>query len=244
MAPAMTRLHLPVFVLAPHGQLPSGDLDWPALVAAQARGVRQARRLRIFSGSEGNDPGSDPGLEEVIGQVESNSRPFCNALVPELEIAALSLGVYELQGSGLQGEGNNQPVGHPADTLQLEALRCLDEVPLAEVANEACWFYPTDAGTYLACSTPADVQQLPGHQPERAGEAEPLGYRRDQLRLLWSLLGGDETLTCVGLTYGGQRIDWPLVSERPDRTSTWTRFAVDPCSEQAYRELEQRVLPA
>ena len=36
MAPAMTRLHLPVFVLAPHGQLPSGDLDWPALVAALA----------------------------------------------------------------------------------------------------------------------------------------------------------------------------------------------------------------
>ncbi|EDY39332.1 hypothetical protein CPCC7001_2212 [Cyanobium sp. PCC 7001] len=230
-----------MFVLAPHGQLPSGNLDWPALVAAQAAGVRQARRLRIFTSPE--DDGNAPGLEALIDQLENDSRPFCNALVPELEIGALSLGVYELQGSGEQGERRDQPVGHPADSLQLEALRCLDEVPLAEVANEACWFYPTDAGTYLACSTAADVQQLPGHQPERADEAQPLAYRRDELRLLWSLLGGDDTLTCVGLTYGGQRIDWPLVSERPDQASTWTRFAVDPSSEHAYRELEQRVLP-
>lgn len=227
----MTRFHVPLFVLAPLGQLPTDPLSWPALVEAQSRGVRRARRLRIFTSPEG----SDAGLEELIQQGAGSTRPICDALVPHLEIGELSLGVYELQ-----GEGRGELSGHPADTLTMQAFHCLDEMPLTEVANDACWFYPTDAGTYLACSTAAEVRQLPGHQPERGGDAEPVPYRRDQLRLLWSLLGGEDTLTCVGLTYGGQRIDWPLQAERPEPSSTWTWFAVDPSSAQPYRELGQQ----
>ena len=169
----MTRFHVPLFVLAPLGQLPTDPLSWPALVEAQSRGVRRARRLRIFTSPEG----SDAGLEELIQQGAGSTRPICDALVPHLEIGELSLGVYELQ-----GEGRGELSGHPADTLTMQAFHCLDEMPLTEVANDACWFYPTDAGTYLACSTAAEVRQLPGHQPERGGDAEPVPYRRDQLR--------------------------------------------------------------
>jgi hypothetical protein len=31
----------------------------------------------------------------------------------------------------------------------------------------------------------------------------------------------------VGLTYGGQRIDWPRRSFTPEPMATWSRFCVD-----------------
>ncbi|WP_157665306.1 hypothetical protein [Cyanobium sp. NIES-981] len=230
----MAWIHVPVFVLAPHGHLPPSDaLHWPALVAAQAEGVRSARRLRIYP----CPPAGPSDLEGLVQQVRKGTPPFCNALVPGLEIGALSLGVYDLR-----GETPDERIGQPPAALRNPAITCLDELPLAEVANEACWFYPTETGTYLACDTPEQVQQQPGYQPERSRTTDPLAYRRDQLRLLWSLLGGDEHLTCVGLTYGGQRIDWPVTSETPAAASSWTWFAVDSSSEQPYRELERQVL--
>ena len=45
--------------------------------------------------------------------------------------------------------------------------------------------------------------------------------------MLWSLLGDDASLTCVGLTYGDQRLDWPLRSLSPEPMATWGRFRVD-----------------
>ncbi|MCX5960828.1 MAG: hypothetical protein NT053_13735 [Cyanobacteria bacterium] len=35
------------------------------------------------------------------------------------------------------------------------------------------------------------------------------------------------SLTCVGLTYAGQRLDWPLQSRRFEPLATWGRFRVD-----------------
>ena len=56
-------------------------------------------------------------------------------------------------------------------------------------------------------------------------QAEP--YDRCQISVLWSLLGDDQSLICVGLTYGGLRLDWPLNASTPEPTATWRRFRVD-----------------
>jgi hypothetical protein len=53
------------------------------------------------------------------------------------------------------------------------------------------------------------------------------GDCRGQLKLLWSLLADDVSLTCVGLTYGGQRIEWPRAHSRPEPMATWSLFTVD-----------------
>jgi hypothetical protein len=45
--------------------------------------------------------------------------------------------------------------------------------------------------------------------------------------VLWSLLGDNASLTCVGLTYAGQRLDWPLRSHHFEPLATWGRFRVD-----------------
>jgi len=39
--------------------------------------------------------------------------------------------------------------------------------------------------------------------------------------MLWSLLGDDASLTCVGLTYGGQRLEWPPQSLSSEPMATW-----------------------
>ena len=52
-------------------------------------------------------------------------------------------------------------------------------------------------------------------------------YERSQLTLLWSLLADDLSLTCVGLTYGGQRIEWPQAHSNPEPMATWSLFTVD-----------------
>jgi hypothetical protein len=35
----------------------------------------------------------------------------------------------------------------------------------------------------------------------------------------------------VGLTYGGQRIDWPILRSDPEAVATWSRFHVDSSAE-------------
>jgi hypothetical protein len=55
----------------------------------------------------------------------------------------------------------------------------------------------------------------------------PTSYKRSELKLLWSLLADDVSLTCVGLTYGGQRIEWSQTHSRPEPMATWSLFTVD-----------------
>ena len=55
----------------------------------------------------------------------------------------------------------------------------------------------------------------------------PESYERSQLALLWSLLADDESLTCVGLTYGGQRIEWDQRLGQPAPEARWSLFSVD-----------------
>ena len=63
--------------------------------------------------------------------------------------------------------------------------------------------------------------------PTDAQSLLPGSYERSQLTLLWSLLADDVSLTCVGLTYGGQRIEWPQAQSEPEPVATWSLFTVD-----------------
>ncbi|MEB3265401.1 MAG: hypothetical protein VKN13_02175 [Cyanobacteriota bacterium] len=67
----------------------------------------------------------------------------------------------------------------------------------------------------------------PGSIAENPTELNEIPYDRSRIAVLWSLLGDDASLTCVGLTYGGQRIDWPFRSLMPEPMATWARFRVD-----------------
>ncbi|MEB3322041.1 MAG: hypothetical protein VKI81_04375 [Synechococcaceae cyanobacterium] len=180
-------------------------------------------------------PGGRSGpLEALIDSDVAEGRPICDALVPGFPVDSLSLGVYEAQGPLA-----DPSAGHPLTPLRVEAVRCLDRVPLRQVQNEACWFYPTEDGSYLCCNNPRTLRLLPGNLPDRPPTHAPFDYRRERLRLLWSLMGDDEHLTCVGLTYHHKRIDWPVESEELHPTCTWTWFEVNSTMERSYRQIDQ-----
>ena len=59
-----------------------------------------------------------------------------------------------------------------------------------------------------------------GDQPLAVAPCE-----RSRISVLWSLLGDDANLTWVEMTYGGQRLDWPLRSLSPELTpALWLRI--------------------
>jgi len=103
----------------------------------------------------------------------------------------------------------------------------VDRFPLTEASNETCWFYPTHDGSFLSWERALSVGLEPGVVAAEAQAQSPTAYDRGQLKLLWSLLADDVSLTCVGLTYGGQRIEWPQAHSRPEPMATWSLFTVD-----------------
>ncbi|MEX1322969.1 MAG: hypothetical protein AB1Z21_02110 [Synechococcaceae cyanobacterium] len=234
----MARLHVPAFVLAPAGELPLEPASWQALLELQGRSVTAAERIRLFRLPDG----WQGSLEALTPSGISAMRPFCDALVPGFAVDALSLGVYELMGTPA-GIGSSSGAGggeEPSTALQVEAIRCLDQVPLLDVQNEACWFYPTEDGAYLSSCSQRTVRFRPGYLPDRPPTRDPLDYQRARLRLLWSLMADDAEMTCVGLTYNHRRIDWPLQSEDPHPTSHWAWFTVDTTAERPYSEIQSR----
>lgn len=71
----------------------------------------------------------------------------------------------------------------------------------------------SDQGLLLIVVCPDELNQQP--------------YDRSRIFVLWSLLGDNASLTCVGLTYAGQRLDWPFRSRRFEPLAYWGRFRVD-----------------
>ena len=70
----------------------------------------------------------------------------------------------------------------------------------------------------------------PGQVAETAQEsaaATTEDYSREAIALLWSLLADDTSLTCVGLTYAGRRIDWPLSHSQWAPSASWCSFSVE-----------------
>ncbi len=234
-------LHTLAFVLARSQELPSEGAGWPELVAAQERGLHRGRALRIFRMpepwpgnldelvSQGN--ASFQGEDPLAGAGQGRSL-ICDALVPELAVPELWLGVYALSGSAWPA-GQRPPAAAP---LQVQAVQLLDRFALAEATNETCWFYPTDNGTYLSWENPQSLTLLPGWLPEQGLRQAPIAYDRGEVHLLWSLMADDAQLTGVGLTYQHRRIDWPALHRQADPSATWTCFAVDTMADPTYSE--------
>jgi hypothetical protein len=133
---------------------------------------------------------------------------ICDAVVPQFDPRSNAIGVYQ----------HNAEAG---------TYRCVDRFPLTEASNETCWFYPTHDGSFLSWERALSVGLEPGVVAAEAQAQTPAEYDRGQLKLLWSLLADDVSLTCVGLTYGGQRIEWPRAHSRPEPMATWSLFTVD-----------------
>lgn len=222
----MDALHSPCFVLAPAGELPLEPAGLEELSQLQARSIAAAQRLRMFHVEEG----WSGSLEALITTATASQRPFCDALVPAIAVESLHLGVYELRW---------RATAESAASEQLEAIRCLDRLALGEVANEACWFYPTEDGSYLSWSNRCAVRLQPGHLPDRPPTRTPVDYRHERLRVLWSLMADDEAMTCVGLTYNHRRIEWPVARENGQPTGAWTWFSIDSRAERPYREISR-----
>ena len=246
-----------LFVVAPEEALPHDPSGFAALQQAQHAGIGGAMALRMFrapaawSGSlddlvaegradaRGQDPFEPPAAPGPSAPSAERRRLLCDAVVPHLEARSHWVGVYAAEGPALPGAADRVTAAgsHPCRTLAIETLRCLDRFPLREADNETCWFYPTDDGLFLAWEKQLRVETLPGFLPERPVQEEAVRFERSDLRVLWSLMADDLALTCVGLTYRGRRIEWPLQSSRAEPFATWTAFRVDSAAESTYAEL-------
>jgi hypothetical protein len=134
---------------------------------------------------------------------------LCDALVVRIEPQHHWLGVYQ---------------GEPEDPT---SLQCLDRVALSELSNATCWLYPTHNGTFLSWERGLGLSLQPGLIVDCPDELNQEPYDRNSISVLWSLLDYNSSLTCVGLTYTGQRLDWPPRSRRFEAMATWGRFRVD-----------------
>ncbi len=231
-----------VFVLAPEPLLPGDGASRSALAAAQRLGIAEGTALRLFrvpagwedslddlvgSGAAGLG-GSDPFAADDPAGADAPQRLFCDAVIPRLDVAALWLGVYAFDDA--------EPTAREEPAVERPA-RCLDRFALSEAQNETCWFYPTEDGVYLAWRNPCRLQLLPGLPTDGSPGEELPAYRRDAVRLLWSLMADDPALTCVGLTYRGRRIEWATRMAEPDPSAAWTAFRVDSMADVQYCEL-------
>jgi len=114
--------------------------------------------------------------------------------------------------------------GDPEDPTYLQ---CLDRVALSELSNATCWFYPTHDGTFPSGERGLRLSLQLGSIADCPEELSSAAYERSRISVLWSLLGDDASLTCVGLTYGGQRLEWLPQSLSSEPMATWGRFRVD-----------------
>ncbi|MCX5942870.1 MAG: hypothetical protein NTU65_07290 [Cyanobacteria bacterium] len=229
------------FVLAPAPGLPQGKVNWADLADAQARGLDQLLALRIFAcppdwpgsletlveAGLAHSGGADPYGASAMGQPQGQPRERrlrCDATVPLLDATSLCLGIY--------GQAEGSP----------EEIQCLACLPFAAIENETCWFYPTENGRYLSWQSQRSRTFLPGRLPVGEPAQAVEGFDPADLRLLWSLLADDPAMTCVGLTYRGRRIEWPLQAltvETQEAASVWTWFELDDLSSEPWQRLDR-----
>lgn len=205
--------HPLLFVLAPAAALPSEPTTRAGLLAAQDRGPAGGFSLRIFSTGRGSADLSQLPVDGCLTGDQRRSSDgtqlLCDAVLPLIEPQLHWLGIYRSDGE----DG--------------EEFHCVDRFALSEAGNETCWFYPTHDGTFLSWEQALRLTLNPGTIADCPDELRRVPYDRARVSVLWSLLGDDASLTCVGLTYGGQRIDWPLRTMTPEPMATWSRFCVN-----------------
>jgi hypothetical protein len=203
--------HSLVFVIAPSACLPQEEASWDDLQTAQRQGPGGAFALRLFTaaGAAADELSQLPWEGSLEPQSSGPpQRLICDAVVPQFDPRSNAIGVYQ----------RNAEAG---------TYSCVDRFPLTEASNETCWFYPTHDGSFLSWERALSVGLEPGVVAAEAQAQTPAEYDRGQLKLLWSLLADDVSLTCVGLTYGGQRIEWARTHSRPEPMATWSLFTVD-----------------
>jgi hypothetical protein len=244
--------HALVFVLAAESLLPGDGAAARDLVEVQRFGLRSGVALRIFRAPGqwegqlndlvGEGKASAAGLDPFSPVAEAGAPPpagsapgerrrlLCDALVPHFEPRAQWLGVYQLSGA------SSMATDHPLENLPEATVRCLDRFPLRDAENETCWFYPTEDGRYLGWENQRRIETLPGFLPEKPYQDEAIDYQRSAVHVLWSLMADDLALTCVGLTFRGRRIEWPVINSQPEPFATWTGFLVDSGAESTYQE--------
>jgi hypothetical protein len=161
----------------------------------------------------------------VTRDLEGRFQRVCDAITPRFETERLWLGVY-------------RPAAHDPAGCQR-----IDHFPLHAARNDTCWFYPTHNGHYLSWQRNLVATLGPGTLAEPCSE-QPEHYSRDRVALLWSLLADQTSLTCVGLTYAGRRIDWPLEQRQWAGSATWSEFSVDCLRDQPLIVHSTRVVDA
>ncbi len=228
--------HALVFALstgAP-GNPPTGSC-WPWLLERQRQALGEGLALRIF-----RCPGDWEGsLDDLVASGQAavdRADPFggggqliCDAVIPCFDPTRLWLTVFAAEsGTDLSGT----------------AFTRLDSFPLRDATNDTCWFYPTEDGDYLACETRSPMRWGPGQMPPETapGTSPPApgakpAYDRGEIRLLWSLMADDPRLSCVGLTFRGRRIDFPIAERQPGRATGWTSFRVESTAETSFQRL-------
>ena len=192
------------FVVAPAAELPDGPVDWVDLSAAQNKGPQGAMALRLFPAPSQ----STISLLSLPWNGQLPARPLCDALIPQFDPGINALGVY-------------------VRSAEEGPFQCLDRFSLTEASNETCWFYPTHDGTFFSWKRALKLRLAPGSVATDAQTVPPSQYARSQVTVLWSLMADDTSLTCVGLTYGGQRIEWPQSHHTPEPIATWSLITVD-----------------
>lgn len=218
-----------LFVLSEAEALPSGRCQRAELEEAQRRGPRGGFALRLFS--LGQHPVDDLGRLPADGRLTGADRRspdgyqlICDSVVPHFDPQKNWLGVYEPESDSRSW------------------CRCLDRLALSSAGNQTCWFYPSHDGRFLSWEQRLSLGLGLGRIAEPPAAVLEAPYARSQLAVLWTLLGDDTALTCVGLTYGGQRIDWPLLEINPEPMATWSHFCVDTQADQSLRVVSSQTL--
>ena len=215
-----------LFVIAAAGDRLDGPCTRAELQALQRRGPRGGFALRLFTAKRqiADDLRALPLNGSLLGEDrrgDQGQQLICDALIPNYEPQRSWLAVYAPMAEPLN---RDEPLYH-----------CLDRFALNTAGNETCWFYPTHDGTFLSWEQRLELVLEPGSIVDPPDDLLAMPYERARISVLWSLLADDSSLSCVGITYGGQRIAWPLREVVPERMATWSRFCVDSEAEDSLR---------
>ena len=215
-----------LFVIGAAEDHRDGPCQLADLEALHRRGPRGGFALRLFTAKSDtvDDLHALPLDGSLLGQdrrSDQGRQLICDALIPNYEPQRTWLSVYA-------------PMLEQTDEEAL-LYHCIDRFALNTAGNETCWFYPTHDGTFLSWEQRLDLMLEPGSIVDPPADLLASPYERSRISVLWSLLADDASFSCVGITYGGQRIAWPLRDVIAEPMATWSRFCVDSAAEESLR---------
>ena len=118
---------------------------------------------------------------ELTTEPKASSPRICDTLIPYFDPESLWLGVYEVSGSKNEAADS---FAHPAQSFCIEQITCLDKLPLSDVNNDTCWFYPKKDGEYLSWETQHSITTKPGYLADGSLLDDQHQYKRSHQNLL------------------------------------------------------------